>query len=166
MEFNNNIYIDDNLIYEIYNLLSFNDMIIFSFINNYTYNNYRLKNKNKIFEFLNNDYKSFRKCLQVYKYSINELNYLAKSSINNINYVTRYDDNINYYDLRFIFELIYNNYYFENIPITDKFLVEAIKYIKKCISFNRFETAYNIGKVPLLHSLSYMFSAKGKWSYI
>ena len=38
MEFNNNIYIEDNLIYEIYNLLSFNDMIIFSEFNNFVTN--------------------------------------------------------------------------------------------------------------------------------
>ena len=166
MEFNK-VYLDDNLLYKIYNLLPFNDMITFSYINQYTYNNYKQKTKYKIFLFLNNDYKLFRKCLQFYKYSITELYYLGKYSINNINYVTRYDnDDIHYYDLRFIFELIYNKFNYKNIPIKDEFLIKAIKYIKKSISFNRFETIYNISKYPLLHSLSYMFTPKTKWVYI
>ena len=77
MDFNK-VYLDDNLLYKIYNLLSFNDMITFSYINQYTYNNYKQKTKYKIFLFLNNDYKLFRKCLQFYKYAITELYYLGK----------------------------------------------------------------------------------------
>ena len=44
MDFNK-VYLDDNLLYKIYNLLSFNDMITFSYINQYTYNNYKQKTK-------------------------------------------------------------------------------------------------------------------------
>ena len=68
-----------------------------------------------------------------------------------------------YYDLRFLFELIYAGLDVNNVKIIEASkehinLHINMKRIKSCISFNRFETIQNIHKETMLYSLHISFN--------
>ena len=78
------IFINDNLIDIIYNKLDLNDKVNFSSINNYSFNNYKGINKSRIYLYVNNDIILFKKALERFNYSQNELLKISEIAINNI----------------------------------------------------------------------------------
>ena len=91
------------------NLTELKDKFYFSICNKELYNYLGGNNilKFQIMQFLNNDYINFYKYLNTYNYDILFLNNLAKKAIKEIPaiYGSR---SCGYYDMRFIFELMYN----------------------------------------------------------
>ena len=154
MEFSD-IFLPENIIFIIYEKLYNNNNIIFSHINNYTYNTFKKINKYKIFTFINNNYKLFRQYLNIYNYSQSDLNTLGLLSSFNMKTI-KSNMLYNYYDLRYIFELVYNNCVFYTNIIDDKILY-IINNIQNCKSFNKFETILNINRNFVLYSLHYNF---------
>ena len=169
------IFINDNLIDIIYNKLDLNDKVNFSSINNYSFNNYKGINKSRIYLYVNNDIILFKKALERFNYSQNELLKISEIAINNIpnvkekksgSYQTNGINNIYncYYDLRYIYELILYELHINNIEfnnIVDNHSNDIIKFlintIKKNISFTRTETAWKINSEPCLRTLHYDF---------
>jgi len=157
MEFSK-IYLNCDLINQIYYKLNNDSLIYFSHINKYAYNIYKKINKYRIYKYINtNNYKLFRQYLNIYNYSQTELNRLGLISVNDLNIVKQNKINL-YYDLRFMFELIYNKSIIDKKLISNKIIIYMINTIQKCKSFNRFETILNINKELILYSLHYNFN--------
>ena len=169
MEFNN-IYINDDIVYYIFNKLSYKDKITFSHINKYTYDEYKDSIKYNIFKYINTDYKLYKDCINRYKYNKNEIKDLGLLAISDIRTTWGTLQTV-YYDLRYIFELI-----MKNLDINDKDIQKInnklnlqliLQEIENCKSFSRAETILNINKLPILHSLRYTFNNYDKgWQYI
>ena len=158
MEFNN-IYIDPNINDYIFEQLKYEDMIIFLQINKFTLSRYSEAVKNKVFDFLNVDYRLYKQCFMRYKYDSLTIKTLGIQAIACLNNVVAHHNR--YYDLRFTFELILNG-----LDIYDEDIISAneksnVRFILKkmygCKSFTRFETILNVNKEPSLCSLHSLF---------
>ena len=75
-----------------------------------------------------------------------------------------------YYDLRYIFELIYAglNYHGQEIK---KYIIQSnlfliMNTIQRCISFDRYETIHNINQQIMLYPLHRLFNPSYSWEYI
>jgi len=166
----NNIYINDDIVYYIFNKLSYKDKVAFSHTNQYTYNKYKNSIKYNIFKYINTDYKLYKDCINRYKYNQNEIKDLGLIAITNIKTVWG-SLQTDYYDLRYIFELI-----MKDLDINDKDIKKInnrlnlqiiLQEVKNCRSFSRAQTILNISKLPMLHSLRYTFNNYDKeWLYI
>ena len=158
MEFNN-IYIDPNINDYIFEQLKYEDMIIFLQINKFTLSRYSEAVKNKVFDFLNVDYRLYKRCFMRYKYDSLTIKTLGIQAIACLNNVVAHHNR--YYDLRFTLELILNG-----LDIYDEDIINAnekgnVRFILKkmygCKSFTRFETILNVNKEPSLCSLHRLF---------
>ena len=152
--------VNDEIIDEIFFLLDYKSRLNISYTNSEFYKKYKDSIKYKIFKYINTDYELFFDCMNRYKYNQKEKEDMLIEAINNINIL--WGTTITgYYDLRYIFELIYSKMNTETIPFNNSVkhnqLKLMIKTIKKCISFNRFETMMNVRNEPILHSLQYNF---------
>lgn len=169
----NDIYVDENILDIIFERLKLKEKISFCYTNSYIYNRYKKKIKDSIYKYINVDYNLFYDLFQRYSYNSEELGLLKEKSVYEVNPVAAGIHT--YYDLRFIFEIVYkyncafNNYEF---PENKSNLKICIKNIQKKISFNRFETINNINKdtslFPLAHTfkpLSYK-TCEDRWSYL
>ena len=76
------LFIDENLVHLIYNNLIINDKVNFSSINRYSYENYKGANKSRVYEYVNKDYPLFRKALERFKYSEEELLNISDITLN------------------------------------------------------------------------------------
>jgi hypothetical protein len=160
------IYFSDDIVDKIFYQLSYEDKTSFLQLNNYTYSSYNHHIKYLVYDFLNNDYKYFKKLMKKYNYSeeeIFEMGIIATTGANTVWGGPMYG----YYDLRFLFELIYAGLDVNNIKIIESSknhinLHINMKRIKSCISFNRFETIHNINKEQMLYSLHKMFKITKK----
>ena len=160
-----NIYIPKDIIENIYIKIKIEDNLYFTHINKYTYENFKIKNKNKIFEFINKDYKLFKKYINTYNYNQQEIDNIGLISMLNTIEIT--SSLYNYYDLRFIFEALYRKSKINTELINNKVLIFIINCLKKSISFNRFETIYNINNDLCLYPLHYNFIPNDdNWIYI
>lgn len=163
MEFNN-IYLPNIIINEIYNQIDINNLIEFTHISSYTYNNFRNQTRLNILKLINKNYKLFKRYLNIYKYNqleLDNIGILCAINTNEIN-TTLY----NYYDLRYIFESLFYKSNIDTKLILNKPLCFMINSIKKCLSFNRFETIYNINNEICLYPLHYNFIPDDDWEYI
>ena len=158
----NNMYIHNEIIHLIFNQLNEKEKIVFIFINHYTFTQYYPYLKQMIFSFINEDYLLFRKLLRKFSYNSDEINQLLTLGIQNINIVRA--GCVGYYDLRYLFELIYSYPINKEIIIQEvnkdkkkKNILFLIKQIKNCISFNRSETILKINNTSSLYSLHYTF---------
>ena len=157
----NGIFINESIMDHIFENNLYIDKIRFSYINNYTYKRYRNILKNGIMNHINTDYKLFYDCINRYKYTEEVLLQLMDKSICDINPVMC--GMHQYYDLRFIFELIYiNNELYNNIGYIDdkkKNLLKIIQSIRSTLSFDRKNTINNINNLsnPMLYSLKEIF---------
>ena len=160
MEFSG-IYLSDDIIDCFFNNLPYDDMFSFSQINKYTYQRYDNYIKYLIYDFLNTNYRYFKILMQKYKYSEDEIFTMGIDA-------TKYVETVwggpmyGYYDLRFLFELIYAGLDVNNVKIIEASKEQInlhlnMKRIKSCISFNRFETIQNIHKETMLYSLHISF---------
>lgn len=169
MEFSN-IYINDDIVYYIFDKLSYEDKVAFSHINRYTYDEYKDTIKYNIFKYINTDYKLYKDCINRYEYNQNEIKDLGIIAIKNMKTVWG-SLLIGYYDLRYIFELIMKDLDIDHKDIkkiNNKLNLQLIlREIKNCKSFSRAETILNISKVPMLHALRYTFkNYDNEWMYI
>ena len=161
-----NIYIPKDIIEDIYINLQKEDYLCFTHINKYIYNNFKIKNKYKIFEFINKDYKLFKKYINIYTYNQQELNNIGLiCSLNTIEINTTL---YNYYDLRYIFESLINKSKIDTNLISSRILIYIISTIKKCIGFDRYHTIFNINNDMLLYPLHNNFipDKEDNWIYI
>ena len=172
MEFNS-LFFTNDIINIIFEGLSHHDKITFSHINQYTYHNYHNKCKYLLFDHLNKDYKCFKEWMKRYTYTENELQEIGIVCISDIG--TVWESPLTcYYDIRYIFELIYAGLDYNNKEIKDRIqhlnLFLIMTTIKKCISFNRFETIHKINQEVMLRPLHRLFSPihQGRrfWEYI
>ena len=154
----NNIYLNKEHIDLIFSKLDIKDKTSFIQINKYINNVYKKSLKDLIFNYINTDYKDFFYLFKRYSYSSSEMEVLKEKSIYGINAV---DAGVyKYYDLRFIFELvykysgIYDNYEY---PKDKENIGDIILGIKDSISFDRFETINNMNHKSELYSLSRYF---------
>ncbi len=169
----NYIYVDENILDIVFERLKIKDKISFCYINSYTYNRYKQRIKNIIYKSINVDYNIFYDLLQRYDYNSEELGLLKEKSVYEINPVAAGIHT--YYDLRFIFEIVYkyncafNNYEF---PKKKSNLKICIENIRNKISFNRFETINNINKDTSLFPLAHCFrplaykTREERWMYL
>ena len=155
------IYLSEDIIDSFFYNLSYDDMFSFSQINKYTYGRYDNYIKYLIYDFLNTNYRYFKILMQKYKYSEDEIFTMGIDAIRGVNTVWG-GPMYGYYDLRFLFELIYAGLDVNNVKIIEASKEQInlhlnMKRIKSCISFNRFETIHNINKETMLYSLHKMF---------
>ena len=165
MEFLNN-YLNEDIIDAIFLKLPYKDKNSFLQLNNYTYIRFNEHIKYCVYDFLNTNYKYFKNLFQRYKYSEEEIFTMGIMATREAKTVWG-SEMYGYYDLRFLFELIY-----AGLDVKHKEIINAskdhinlhlnIQRIKKCISFNRFETIYNINGEPMLYSLNKMFKITKK----
>lgn len=166
----NSIYIHEDIIFLIYKKLNINSKIIFSYINKFTYNNYKSINKKLIYNYIYTDYLLFKKILNYYNYSNLELELIAKKCLINIPIISEkktgsYQTNglnnkLNYYyDLRYFFELIMNNLSIKNLFKSNS--NNKIKLMLNKIINNKYlsrhETLWNISSDPSLRTLNWNF---------
>ena len=177
MDFNL-IYLNEDIINIIYNKLNINSKILFSYINKFTFNNYIIINKKLIYNYINIDYILFKKLLNYFNYTNNELQLIGKSCLKNIPIIPEkktgsfqtigLTNTLNYYyDLRYLFELIMNNICIEKlikINIIDDKILFMINKIKKSKYLNRYDTIWIISSEPSLRSLNWNFKPYNmKW---
>ena len=177
MDFNH-IFFEGGLIDIIFEGLTYHDRLRFSHVNQYTYITYHKKVKSLIHEFMNRDYKLFKKWIKVYTYTKEELKYIflkvscripdvkvtSPLSYGNRS-ITSY-----YYDLRYIFELIYAGLNHQGQGIKGKTIQSNLflimDTIQRCISFDRYETIHNINQQIILYPLHRLFNPSYSWEYI
>jgi hypothetical protein len=165
MEFLEN-YLHEEIIAKIFFKLSYKDKYSFLQLNRYTYSKYDDHIKKLVYGFLNTNYKYFKMSFRRYKYSQEEIVFMGIKATREATTVWG-SEMYGYYDLRFLFELIY-----AGLDVKHKEIINAskdhinlilnIQRIKKCISFNRFETIHNINQEPMLYSLHKMFKITKK----
>lgn len=181
------LFIDENLVHLIYNNLLINDKVNFSSINRYSYENYKSVNKSRVYEYVNKDYPLFRKALERFKYSEEELLNISDIAIKNIPIVKEKKSGTfqtngiynNYCDLRYIFELILNGLNTKSLNFdyimmstynhTNESrlkLMYIINIIRKNISFSRTETIWKINNEPSLRTLHSSFNPYIPWEKV
>ena len=127
---------------------------------------------------MNKDYKLFKKWIKIYTYTKEELKYIflkvscripdvkvtSPLSYGNRS-ITSY-----YYDLRYIFELIYAGLNHQGQGIKGKTIQSNLflimDTIQRCISFDRCETIHNINQQIILYPLHRLFNPSYSWEYI
>ena len=140
--------------------LSYEDKINFSQINAFTYNTYYHRIRSTIHNSLLTDYRLFKMCFQRFTYREEEIQRMGVTAVKGIGTVWDISER-GYYDLRFLFELIYRglnidediiqNTKYSNLPI-------IMKKIKQCISFTRSETIHKVNNEVMLYSLHTLFT--------
>ena len=174
----NGIYLHEDLCFNIFDYLQIKDKCNFMKINKYTYNNYYKYLKKEIYKFVHTDYILFKLFLYNINYDKYEIDNIGILSLQKIDYVYHLYNildetkELKKLDLRYIFELIYLNFNIDNINNKLKYneLKFLCKKIKKCISFTRDLTYWNVLNHPCLYVLHYNFKGyfkNGKqWSKI
>ena len=110
--------------------------------------------KYKIFLFINKDYLNFYKVLHENNYSDEYMNLIVVKAFMNIPTV-RYKV-VDFYDLRYVFELMFLGYglHSNNIKLYNiHFYIHFYHKIKKCLKENREDTLYEIEKSSYLFTL-------------
>lgn len=163
------IYLSEDIIDRFFCNLLYNDMFSFYQINKYTYERYDNYIKYLIYDFLNTNYRYFKIWMKNYIYSEEEIFEMGINATKGVNHVWG-SPIYRYYDLRFLFELIYAGLDVYNVKIIEASndhinLHYDMQIIKSCISFNRFETIQNINKEMLLYSLHIMFKITKTYDY-
>ena len=167
-----NIYIPHEIVDIIFSKMPYENKKKIVLINKYLYKKYNKKiHFYRLDKYLNNDYIKFYKLLNKYNYKEDKeyLEEILNLSINNIN--TIWKDDINgYYDLRYLFELIYEyNDMIEILNFQDSYnnnnhiKVMIINNILLCIKSSRSETLKQINdNTKYLSSLKNDFNPKSK----
>lgn len=156
----NSFFITEDLFDLIFITLSYEDKISFSQINSFTYNTYYHRIRYTIHKSLLTDYRLFKMCFQRYTYTEEEIQDIGITAVKGIGSVWDISER-GYYDLRYLFELIYRglnidediiqNTKYSNLPI-------IMKKIKQCISFTRSETIHKVNNEVMLYSLHTLFT--------
>ena len=161
----NILYLNNDILYIIFNKLFLKSMIYFNHVNSLLYNTFSIEIKKYIYKKINTDYNLFFILLKMYNYEKNIINKMGLKIINDIKPIKTNNDKL-YYDLRYLFEIINYGYWNNNIKDTRLYLIMIA--IKRCISFNRYETIMNIYNEPILFALRRTIKIKepNKWEPI
>ena len=156
----NSFFITEDLFDLIFLILPYEDKINFSQITQFTYNTYYHGIRYTIYKSVNNDYQLFKRCFQRFAYTEEEIQEIGVTAVKGVNSVWDISER-GYYDLRYLFELIYRGL---NI---DKEIIQNTKYsnlqiimkkIKQCLSFTRSETIHKVNNEVMLYSLHTSFT--------
>lgn len=155
----NNIYLEDGIIDIIFNSLDYSDKFSFSKLNHFS-RKYKDAIKYQVFHLINKDYHKYKRLFKIYRFNENELLHLGILAVSNIN--TLWGTTLTgYYDLRYIFELIFIGLKIDHPLMIDNCkgfnLYYLLKQITSCLSFNRFETIIKINNHPSLRVLNTSF---------
>lgn len=150
----NNIYLDENILYNIIKNLNLNDKMMFCKSNKKIYELFYKDIKYGIYDGLN-DYKLYREFMRRFKYDKYHLECIGILVLENIGTIwINYNE---YYDLRFIYECILQNLDMNNKIIKNSIKNDNIKLLlsvlDNCKSFNRFETQLKVNMEPCLLSI-------------
>jgi len=156
----NSFFITEDLFDLIFLILPYEDKINFSQITHFTYNTYYHRIRFTVHKSLLTDYRLFKMCFQRYTYTEEEIQELGITAVKGVGSVWD-GGHCGYYDLRYLFELIYRGL---NI---DKGIIQNTKYsnlqiimkkIKQCLSFTRSETIHKVNNEVMLYSLHTSFT--------
>lgn len=169
------ILLNDDLLNIIYEKLNLFDKLNFIKNNKYVYNLFKIDiKKHIIINLLNKDYPKFYYFFNKYKFNSEFNNLLFKKAISDIKTAWGGNGTMGYYDLRYIFEIMFNesniNEYTTKL-INNHFYIFFYNNIKNCIIYNnRSKTLNNInsGKYYGISCLqtNFNFFSKGyfkKW---
>tara|TARA_B100000902_G_scaffold399131_2_gene468574 strand:- start:475 stop:957 length:483 start_codon:yes stop_codon:yes gene_type:complete len=150
----NNIYLDENILYNIIKNLNLNDKMMFCKSNKKIYNIFYKDIKYDIYDSLN-DYKLYREFMRRFEYNKYHLECIGILVLENMKTIwINYNE---YYDLRFIYECILQNLDTNNKIIKNSIKNDNIKLLlsvlDNCKSFNRFETQLKVNMEPCLLSI-------------
>ena len=171
----NDVYINDNVLDIMFDNLNTKQKISFCYLNSYTYNRYTKQIKDSIYKYINVEYVVFYELFRRYNYNSVEMSVLKENAVYDINPIIDHAGIHTYYDLRFIFEIVYKyNCIFDNyeFPKNKSNLKICIENIRKKISFNRYETMNNINNDVTLYPLTYIFkplvykTREDKWTHL
>lgn len=150
----NDIYLDENILYDIIQNLNLNDKMIFCKCNKKIYELFYKDIKYDIYNSLN-DYKLYRQFMRRFEYDKYHLECIGILVLENMRTIwINYNE---YYDLRFIYECI-----LQNLDTNNKSIKKSIKndnielllsILYNCKSFNRFETQLRVNMIPCLYSI-------------
>lgn len=150
----NDIYLDENIIYNIIQNLNLNDKMMFCKSNKKIYELFYKDIKYDIYDTIN-DYKLYREFMRRFKYDKYHLECIGILVLENIGTIwINYNE---YYDLRFIYECI-----LQNLDTNDKSIKNSIKnnnielllsVLHNCKSLNNFETQVKVNMEPCLISI-------------
>lgn len=150
----NDIYLDENILFNIIQNLNLNDKIMFCKSNKKIYELFYTDIKYGIYDSLN-DYKLYREFMRRFKYDKYHLECIGILVLENMGTISiNYNQ---YYDLRFIYECILQNLDTNNKNIKKSIKNDNIKLIlsvlNSCKSFNHFETQLKVNMEPCLISI-------------
>jgi len=153
MEFND-IYLDENILYDIIQNLNLNDKMMFCKSNKKIYELFYIDIKYGIYDSLN-DYKLYRQFMRRFEYDKYHLECIGILVLENMRTIwINYNE---YYDLRFIYECMLQKLDIDNKNIKKSIKNDNIGYmlsiIQNCKSFNRFETQLKVNMEPCLISI-------------
>ena len=157
----NHVYLPKEIIDVCLKYLYLKSKIVFTQCNKYLYENYNKEyHKYKIYNSINNDYISFYKLLQRYKYTNNEYNDFLRISLKDTPIIGRA---LGFYDMRFIFELMFINQDHsidteEICLLNSHFFIHFYERLLNCICHDRNKTKENINHSQYLHSLKPFFN--------
>ena len=150
----NDIYLDENILYNIIQNLNLNDKMMFCKSNKKIYELFYVDIKYDIYDILN-DYKLYREFMRRFKYDKYHLECIGILVLENMK--TIWINYNQYYDLRFIYECMLQNLDMNNKIIKNSIKNDNIKLLLSvlynCKSFNHFETQLKVNMEPCLISI-------------
>jgi len=146
----NDIYLDENILYDIIKNLNLNDKMMFCKSNKKIYEIFYKDIKYGIYDSLN-DYKLYREFMRRFEYDKYHLECIGILVLENIK--TIWIDYNEYYDLRFIYECILQNLDINDKSIKNDNIRLLLSVLYNCKSFNHFETQVKVNMEPCLISI-------------
>jgi hypothetical protein len=140
----NDIYLDENILYDIIKNLNLNDKMMFCKSNKKLYDSF-------------NEYKLYREYIKRFKYDNYHLECIGILVLENMGTIwINYNE---YYDLRYIYECILQNLNMNNIKTKNDNIGYLLSVLNNCKSFNHFETQLKVNMEPSLFSIhsNYLF---------
>lgn len=145
----NDIYLDENILYNIIQNLNLNDKMMFCKSNKKIYKIFYKDIKYDIYDSLN-DYKLYRQFMRRFEYDKYHLESISILVLENMGTIwINYNE---YYDLRYIYECILQNLNINDIKIKNNNM-KLLSVLYNCKSFNRFETQTKVNMEPCLISI-------------
>ena len=145
----NDIYLDENILYNIIQNLNLNDKMMFCKSNKKIYKLFYTDIKYGIYDSLN-DYKLYCEFMRRFKYDKYHLECIGILVLENMG--TLWINYNEYYDLRYIYECILQNLNINDIKIKNDNM-KLLSVLYNCKSFNRFETQIKVNMEPCLISI-------------
>jgi len=160
-----NVFVNDDILYHIYDQLSIQSKLSFSKTNRYLFDNYHKTCKQEIFKHINENYSNFRLLLHYLSYSESEKQNILQQSVDTIQKVEVLP-NLYRYDLRFLFELMMKHYTIFKAKHIPDALVPYLHRLLYCKSFDRSQTLWRVHDEFTLYTLHQSFQPYYSWVYV